>query len=123
MARKSAMDLMDEEYVPPVPQSMPDAPVNTVVRAQTPTTGHKLEIASRVTNRHIVDAMQLSYVMTEVYRSKFVEGLKDQMLRMSISKEGLGRGELIETLRAGGSLPESYYEGPQTAPTEWTEDQ
>lgn len=110
--KKSVSDLMEEEYVEPQVPSVPDAPVNTVVRAQTPTRGHALEIGTRITNRHVSDAMLISYTMVEGYKSEYVAGKKDLLLRMAIAKNGLGRTELIETLRAGGSLPDSYYESP-----------
>lgn len=122
--KKSASDLMEEDYTEPIAQSMPDAPVNTVVKAQTPTKGHPLEIGSRITNRHMSDAMQISYTMVEMYHSKYVAGKKDLLLRMAISKDGLGRHELIDTLKAGGSLPDSYYEptGSEKYPS-WTEEE
>lgn len=121
--KKSAIDLMEEPYTPEPAPAIPDAPVNTVVKAQTPTSGHNLEIGTRITNKHIANALQISYTMTECYRSKYVAGKKDLMLRMAISKDGLGRGELIETLRAGGSLPDSYYEPPSSGgPTTWEEE-
>lgn len=124
MAKKTVSDIMEEDYVPPVMNSdVPDAPVNTVVKAQTPTTGHNLEIGSRITNRNVADALQISYTMTESYKSKYVAGKKDLLLRMAISKDGLGRSELIETLRAGGSLPDSYYDTtPSGVPNTWTEE-
>lgn len=110
--KKSALDLMESDFKPmPAPQ-VPDAPVNTVVRAQTPTTGHELEIGSRISNKNVANALQIAYTMTECYRSSYVAGKKDLLLRMAISRDGLGRSELIETLKAGGSLPDSYYEPP-----------
>lgn len=116
---------MEDDYEEPVVPPTPDAPVNTVVRAQTPTKGHALEIGSRINNKNISDAMLISYVMVETYRSRHVAGKKDLLLRMAISKDGLGRSELIETLRAGGSLPDSYYEpgGSGEKYQSWTEDE
>lgn len=122
--KKSALDLMDEDYIDPPAPSMPDAPVNTVVKAQTPTRGHPLEIGSRITNRNMSDALQISYTMVESYHSKYVAGKKDLLLRMSISKDGLGRSELIDTLKAGGSMPDAYYDSPsgEKYPS-WTEEE
>ena len=122
--KKSVNDLMEADYEEPQAQSVPDAPVNTVVKAQTPTRGHPLEIGSRITNRNMSDALQISYTMVEMYHSKYVAGKKDLLLRMSISKDGLGRHELIDTLKAGGSLPDSYYDAPGGEKYEtWTEDE
>lgn len=121
--KKNVSDLMDEDYEEPQAAPMPDAPVNTVVKAQTPTRGHALEIGSRITNKHVSDALLISYTMVEGYRSDYVAGKKDMLLRMAIAKDGLGRTELIETLRAGGSLPDSYYDSPNDNKfTSWTED-
>lgn len=121
MTKKDPMSLNEGCYIPPEPPDIPDAPVNTVVKAQTPTTGHKLEIGSRITNRNIADALQLSYTMVEAYHSSYVAGKKDLLLRMAISKDGLGRSELIDTLKAGGSLPDSYYDTPTAPSSEWEE--
>lgn len=98
------------------------APINTVVGKLTLTEGPQLEIMARISNTHMITALQLGYIMEVGYNSKFVGGMKDQLLRLSVAKDGLGRRDIIDALEKGSKLPESYYGAPEKTPRIWEED-
>ena len=81
-----------------------------------------MEIMARISNTHMITALQLGYIMEVGYNSKFVGGMKDQLLRLSVAKDGLGRRDIIDALEKGSKLPESYYGAPENTPRIWEED-
>lgn len=87
---------------------LPEPPINRVTDELTHTSGEDLELSARV-NPRLVNAVQVGFIFSESLHSDYVRGRIEQMLRLSVSMDGKGRQELIDTLSAGGQLPESYY--------------
>lgn len=94
--------------------NIPDLPVNGIADKLTQEQGTKLEINTRA-NPKLVNAVAFGYVYTTRFHSSYVQGRLDELMRLAVSMDGKGRNELIDCLRAGGSVPDAYYNG-QDAP-------
>lgn len=112
MAARSAQDLLDNPMTDESTTSARTPPVNKAISYLAVTDGLNLEILTR-TNRPIVAAIDAGTVYTIRYRSRYIMQRIQQMERLAISSDGLGRTEMIEAVRAGGSMPDSFYQpGP-----------
>lgn len=92
-------------------KNIPDPPVNKAIAHLTITDGEMLEEMSRINGQDMVNALSIGYIYSHVYGSSYVKGRIAQLLRLSISKSGLGRREIIDVVDAGGKLPDAYYNG------------
>lgn len=81
--------------------------------------GKKLELMTRA-NPTMARAAQICYIFStmikmndsEVVGSKYVAGRMEQLERLGVGMNGLGRQDQIAALQAGGRLPDAYYERP-----------
>lgn len=109
MIKKTSSDLVNNPIY--LGRSQPDPPVNKAISNLTITDGELLEEMARVHGQEMVNALSIGYIYSNVYGSKYVRGRIDQLLRLSISKAGQGRREIIDVVDAGGKLPDAYYNG------------
>lgn len=96
----------------------PDLPVNTVVGILTGLGGPLLQMMTRMTPQGM-RAEEIGYYYVGVLGSEYVKGKLELIERCQISLEGGGRQDMIESLRAGGSVPDAYYYGNDAKPTEY----
>lgn len=89
----------------------PDPPVSRAMSHLTVTEGAPLEEMARIHGQDMVDALAVGYIYSEMYGSKYVRGRIDQLLRLSVAENGQGRRDIIDVVDAGGTLPDSYYNG------------
>lgn len=108
MGRRSASDLREDPDVKPR-QGKRDLPVNTALGQLTTLEGQGLEITTR-TDTALAHAAAFAYIYTSIYHSAYVRGRIEQVERLAISREGAGRRDLIDTVKAGGPMPENYLE-------------
>lgn len=107
---KKSEDILDKQMgsfrMPP--SNIPEHPARFISTKISPTKGHELQLQTRG-NLKMAEAVLFGVVYTEHFKSDFVGGLIDTMMRMGVSMAGEGRKEQIETLRASGSTPDAYY--------------
>ena len=90
-------------------KSKPDLPINSVVRELVNQNGPSLELTTRTTQQlAFAAAMGHLYGSPISYDSDWVKSRIDQLLRLGISINGLGRQDLINAL-AAGQIPGEYY--------------
>ena len=90
-------------------KSKPDLPINSVVRELVNQNGPSLEVTTRTTQQlAFAAAMGHLYGSPISYDSDWVKSRIDQLLRLGISVNGLGRQDLINAL-AAGQIPGEYY--------------
>lgn len=120
MAEKKVTSLINGSGTVVLPNgNMPDLPVNGIADKLTQEQGSKLEINTRA-NPKLVNAVAFGYVYTTRFHSTYAQGRLDELMRLAVSMDGKGRNELIECLRAGGSVPDAYYNGQeQTKKKSW----
>lgn len=92
-------------------------PVSKAISYLAITDGKLLETLTR-TNSKIVSAIDSGTVYVYRYRSNYVLSRIQQIERLAISSDGLGRSEMIEAVRAGGAMPDSFYQ-PDTGPADY----
>lgn len=119
MARKSPMDLLNEsDSSTGLPdRKKPEAPISVVLRNFMSKSGEELELTTRM-NGPAVKAAQVSFIfetmlvdpVSEESGSPFIHNMMEQIERLLISYEGLGRKDQIDALSAGGKLPDAYYQ-------------
>lgn len=107
MPRKSAEDLVKDPSFVSL-GSAPEIPVRTALKQLMTTQGDGLELSTR-SSPAIARAASIGYIYTTVYASQYVQGRVEQMERLAVSMQGQGRRDLIDTVKAGGRMPDSYY--------------
>lgn len=88
----------------------PELPVNTAIEQLTQLQGDGLEITTR-TSPALAKAAAVGYIYTHTFKSAYVRGRIEQTERLAISTQGQGRKDLIEAVKAGGRMPDSYITG------------
>ena len=58
----------------------------------------------------MVQAANVAYTMHSSFGSEFIRGKLDQIMRFAVSMGGEGRKEIVDSLRAGGDMPDAYFE-------------
>lgn len=86
-----------------------EAPVTTGLKYLGTESGKALELMTVVDNQSFVNAVRIGYIYKDVYGSKFVAGLVEQLERLAPAKEGNARNQMIGMVEAGGNLPAEYY--------------
>ena len=123
MPRKNPIELLNEEdTVSRDKKQKPEAPVAVVLKHFMSKTGHDLELTSRM-NGPAIKAAQVTYIFSTQLRdpvtgeigSPFLCGMMEQIERLLVSRDGLGRQDQISALQAGGRLPDSYYQDGKKA--------
>ena len=110
MTKKPASDLVDHPRLTPPSSSASELPVTTALDKLTITDGQMLEIMTRA-DSGVIRAAQILYIYTNVYQSQYAAGRMEQLYRLKISQDGLGRRELIDVVDAGGRIPDSALAG------------
>lgn len=109
-SKKSGAELLDENYDDAIFESDPmDTPFNQTVDIMATTGGPRLELFCR-SNKNLVEAAEVCYNMAYRFRSGYIKGRMDQIMRFSVSANGQGRQELVTALQAGSGVPDSFYE-------------
>lgn len=90
-------------------KSKPDLPINSVVRELVNQGGPNLELTTRTTQQlAFAAAMGHLFGSPISFDSAWVTSRIDQLLRLGVSINGLGRQDLIAAL-AAGQIPGEYY--------------
>lgn len=112
MARKPA-DLEDNpQFYAPAKEPLP---VTRTTEYLCTTDGDLLEVMTRVTSPTMADALQISHIMSKGRGSRYVAGRCDQIMRVAVSRDGMGRRDLVDALEAAGKTPDAYYmTGPKS---------
>ena len=92
------------------PVDLPELPVNTVVDTLMAEEGPGLDLVTR-TNPKMIRAAQTNYIYATVLGSDYCRRRFELIERLSISLDAGGRHDLIESLKAGGTVPDAYYTG------------
>lgn len=112
MTDRLSTDLLNNPEVPEVaemPENLGETPYDKAYNLLSALGGQKLEIMTR-TNPRLVQAANVAYNMTSSFGSVYIRGKIDQIMRFAVSMGGEGRKEIVESLRAGGDMPDAYYE-------------
>lgn len=112
-AKKSPMEIGNGG--PQQDRGRPDPPVSKGLGYLMTVNGMGMEILTR-TRPKIVRAIDAGTVYVYRYCSPYIQGRIEQIERLAVSDEGLGREELIRMIEAGGRLPDSYYAMGQPRP-------
>ncbi len=109
-AKRSGAELRDEDYEnEEIDESEPmNTPFNDTVNILSTTGGPKLEMFCR-SNKPVVEAAQVCFDMAYRFKSPYIIGMMDQIMRFSVSAEGKGRAEMVQALQAGSGVPDSFY--------------
>lgn len=109
---RDATDLLTNPQVPEVgdmPETVGGTPYEMAFGLLSTLEGRQLEIMTRA-NPRMVQAAQVSYNMVCQFGSPYIAGEIEQIERFGVSLHGEGRKEIVDSLRAGGDLPDAYYE-------------
>lgn len=108
--KKPASDLIADPMISETANPFSSAtPFDKAYDILSETQGDRLELMTR-TDTRVVDACQLGYTLVARFGSPYVSGRVNQLMRLAISKEGEGRKEIVESLKAGAGVPDGYYE-------------
>lgn len=109
---RDATELLTDPIVSEVgemPDTISDTPYGMAFGLLSALEGKELEIMTR-SNPRLVQAAQVSYCMVAQFGSQYIAGENDQLGRFAVSLNGEGRREIVDSLRAGGDMPDAYYE-------------
>lgn len=107
MKRKAPKDLLDEDPIYTGP-TQPDPPVSKGIDILSTLEGKSLETMTR-TNRAIVAGILSGSAFAYRYKSQYISDQTDRLMRVAISRGGEGRKDIIEIIRAGGQMPDAFY--------------
>lgn len=88
-----------------------EAPVSRGIDNLTTEQGDRLQLMARINSPEMVRAVAIANIYVNIYGSKYVKGIIDEKLRLSVATNGQGRREIIDVVDAGGNLPAEYYTG------------
>ena len=116
--KKSATDLLEnpiftedsEIFNQPDNGPMQDGtPFDKSYGALTCTGGPTLELMTRTTKK-VARALDIGYTLWFNYRSAYIRGRLDLLMRTRVSMGGKGRAEMVQALQAGSGVPGEYYD-------------
>lgn len=108
--RKSA-DLKKEPVFISGREEKPELPVRVVSeKLDRYEGGAPLELTTRA-NPSLANAVLFAKTYTIRFKSKFAGEIIDSTMRLARSMNGLSVSEQIECLKAGGAVPDAYYNG------------
>lgn len=84
------------------------SPFDQAFGALTTTGGPKLELLTRA-NKKLSVAIDHTYNRCFNYHSLYLRGRIDMLMRLAVSMGGKGRGEIVDSLKAGSGVPDSFY--------------
>lgn len=110
-SKRSGAELLDEDYEEEemIESDPMQTPFNQTVDFLSVTDGPKLELFCRST-RPLVEAAEICYSMVYKFDSNYIKGRMNQIMRFSVSANGKGREEMVQSLQAGSGVPDSFYE-------------
>lgn len=108
---KTADDLLKEDWKEP---TAPDPPVSLGIKILSVLEGKQLEIMTRA-NRPIIEGLLSCQVFSSRYDSDFIRGQYEMLMRIAVSEGGRGRSEIIDAIRAGGQMPDAFYQSASSA--------
>ena len=127
MTERMSTDLLNNPDMPEIgdmPENLGETPYDKAYNLLSSVGGKNLEIMTR-TNPRLVQAATVAYNITASFGSPYIRGKIDQLLRFAVSMKGEGRKEIVDSLRAGGDMPDAYYEaqvsGGSKAPRTFTD--
>ena len=109
---RDATELLNRPEVPEVaemPETMGQTPYGMAFDLLSSLGGEKLQIMTR-TNPRLVQAAQAAFCLTAQFGSFFINEEINEIMRFAVSMKGEGRKEIVDSLRAGGDMPDAYYE-------------
>ena len=112
MTERLSSDLLESPDMPEVgemPESLGETPYDKAYNLLSALGGQKLEIMTR-TNPRLVQAANVAYNITSSFGSFYIREKINQIMRFAVSMGGEGRKEIVDSLRAGGDMPDAYYE-------------
>ena len=109
--KKPATELLDEPLVCEVdePCEEPSTPFDRAYGILTSTGGENLELMTRTTTR-LAKAINVGYNMMWNFRSSYLRGRLDTLMRVHVSLGGKGRAEMVQALQAGSGVPDAFYD-------------
>ena len=118
-----ASDLLDN-YNPTVfDDSVPsngDTPYDKTYDALMTTGGKRLELLTRTTPK-LAQAVSVGYTMIANFKSSYLQGKIDTLMRLHVSMGGKGRAEMVDSLKAGSGVPDAYYDASNPAKNSFIE--
>ena len=109
--------LFEDEIAPPAgPMGgiQDGTPFDKAYDVLTATTGPRLELMTRTTKK-LARALDVGYNLMFNYRSRYVRGRLDMIMRTHVSIGGKGRAEMVQSLQAGSGVPGEYYDKGDTS--------
>ncbi len=109
---RSATDLLNDPLIvedpDPEPIIISDTPFDKAYTVLTATSGEVLELMTRTTPK-LATAVGVGYTMRYNFKSNYIGGRMDNLMRIHVSFGGRGRNEMVQSLKAGSGVPDSYY--------------
>lgn len=112
MAKKNtppASELLESNLVFEDEPSGGDTPFDRTHDALMTTGGKKLELLTRTTPK-LAQAVSVGYTMIFNFKSMYLQGKIDTLMRLHVSMGGKGRAEMVQSLQAGSGVPGEYYD-------------
>lgn len=112
MSERLSTDLLTDPSYPEVgdmPENLGETPYHMAFGLLSSLRGEKLQIMTRA-NPRMAQAINVAYNMIASFGSCYISGMVDTIMRLGVSMGGEGRKEIVDSLRAGGDMPDAYYE-------------
>lgn len=91
-----------------------ETPFDKTYSILTVTGGPHLEIMTRTTPK-LAQALGIGYNLMFNFRSKYVRGRMDSLMRIHVSMGGKGRTEMVAALQSGSGVPGEFYDQDNTS--------
>lgn len=101
--------LLDPLYTEDTPKGSQDTPFDKAYAALMTTGGKYLEMMTRATPK-LAQAISVSYNMMWNFRSAYIKGKIDTLMRIHVSMAGKGRAEMVQSLQSGSGVPGEFYD-------------
>lgn len=126
MAKKIALEMLKNPRVSEIgemPTAEGDTPYDKAMDMLSVLSGPQLEIMTRTTPR-MVEASDVAYNIYCNFHSEYIVGRFDKIMRFAVSMGGKGRGEVVDSLKAGAQayVSQSYDRAGQMGFREIPED-
>lgn len=90
-------------------QSEEMTPFDKTYNVLTATGGPQLELMTRTTKK-LAKAIDVGYNLMFNYRSMYIRGRLDTLMRLHVSMGGKGRAEMVQSLQAGSGVTDGFYD-------------
>lgn len=85
-----------------------ETPFDKTYSSLTITGGATLEMLTRTT-KPLAKAIGVGYLVTANFRSPYVQGRVDSLMRVAVSAGGKGRTEMVQCLSSGSGVGDGFY--------------